>query len=230
MSLAKYSARDVAKDFGVQPKEIVAVLSQHGMANVSPTKTLNDRELTVIFEHLTQHNQVASIESIYADVYHEKKEPAKAEPKPQASQPAATAKQPEKEPAKAEHKPHSRTPEKKIVDTRKGGGVNLEKYDQRLEDLAPDKANRMQTGKQKFQNRGGKNRGQNFGNKRKQEEAEKMRRLQLEIAKKTPLTVKIPDEIGVGELASRMKKTGEYVVICMLKIGILASLSDIIDY
>ena len=230
MSLAKYSARDVAKDFGVQPKEIVAVLSQHGMANVSPTKTLNDRELTVIFEHLTQHNQVASIESIYADVYHEKKEPAKAESKPQASQPAATAKQPEKEPAKAEHKPHSRTPEKKIVDTRKGGGVNLEKYDQRLEDLAPDKANRMQTGKQKFQNRGGKNRGQNFGSKRKQEEAEKMRRLQLEIAKKTPLTVKIPDEIGVGELASRMKKTGAEVVKCLMKNGIMASLSEIIDY
>ncbi len=231
MSLAKYSARDVAKDFGVQPKEIQGILSQHGVDNVSPTKILTDRELTVIFEHLTQHNQVASIESIYADVYHEKKEPAKAEHKPQASQPnqAAPAKQAEKEPAKAEHKP-SRTPEKKIVDTRKGGGVNLEKYDQRLEDLAPDKANRMQTGKQKFQNRGGKNRNQNFGNKRKQEEAEKMRRLQLEIAKKTPLTVKIPDEIGVGELASRMKKTGAEVVKCLMKNGIMASLSEIIDY
>ena len=232
LSLTKYSARDVAKDFGVQPKEIVGVLAQHGMSNVSPTKTLTDKELTVIFEHLTQNNQVASIESIYADVYHEKK-PAAPAAKAQGNQAqqAAPAKQGEKEPAKAiEHKPHSRTPEKKIVDTRKGGGVNLEKYDQRLEDLAPDKANRMQTGKQKFQNRGGKNRGQNFGNKRKQEEAEKMRRLQLEIAKKTPLTVKIPDEIGVGELASRMKKTGAEVVKCLMKNGIMASLSEIIDY
>ena len=44
-----------------------------------------------------------------------------------------------------------------------------------------------------------------------------MRRLQLEIAKKTPLTVKIPDEIGVGELASRMKKTGAEVVKCLIK-------------
>ena len=232
LSLTKYSARDVAKDFGVQPKEIVGVLAQHGMSNVSPTKTLTDKELTVIFEHLTQNNQVASIESIYADVYHEKK-PAAPAAKAQGNQAqqAAPAKQGEKEPAKTiEHKPHSRTPEKKIVDTRKGGGVNLEKYDQRLEDLAPDKANRMQTGKQKFQNRGGKNRGQNFGNKRKQEEAEKMRRLQLEIAKKTPLTVKIPDEIGVGELASRMKKTGAEVVKCLMKNGIMASLSEIIDY
>ena len=57
-----------------------------------------------------------------------------------------------------------------------------------------------------------------------------MRRLQLEIAKKTPLTVKIPDEIGVGELASRMKKTGAEVVKCLIKNGIMASLSDIIDY
>ena len=39
-----------------------------------------------------------------------------------------------------------------------------------------------------------------------------MRRLQLEIAKKAPVKVKIPDEIGVGELASRMKKTGAEVV------------------
>ena len=57
-----------------------------------------------------------------------------------------------------------------------------------------------------------------------------MRRLQLEIAKKTPLTVRIPDEIGVGELASRMKKTGAEVVKCLIKNGIMASLSDIIDY
>ena len=57
-----------------------------------------------------------------------------------------------------------------------------------------------------------------------------MRRLQLEIAKKTPLTVKIPDEIGVGELASRMKKTGADVVKQLMKLGVMASLSEIIDY
>ena len=69
-----------------------------------------------------------------------------------------------------------------------------------------------------------------FGNKRRQEEQEKMRRLQLEIAKKTPLTVKIPDAIGVGELASRMKKTGAEVVKTLMKNGVMASLSDVIDF
>ncbi|MDE7171787.1 MAG: translation initiation factor IF-2 N-terminal domain-containing protein, partial [Oscillospiraceae bacterium] len=159
------------------------------------------------------------------------KKEGKAAPAPQGQGKAAPAPaQKEQGKPSAPSKPVSRTPEKKVVDTRKGGGPNLEKYDQRLEDLAPDKANRMQTGKQKFQNRGGKNRNQNFGSKRKQEEQDRMRRLQLEIAKKAPLTVKIPDEIGVGELASRMKKTGAEVVKCLIRNGVMASLSDIIDY
>ena len=243
MSLAKYNARDVAKDFGMQAKAIVGILAEHTKETVSPTKVLSERELTIIFEHLTQHNQVDSIASIYADTYHDpaKKEtaapkqekkaeaPTKGQPqsggKPAQQQPAAPEKKQEQKPAA----PVSRTPEKKVVATRKGGNVNLEKYDQRLEDLAPDKADRMQTGKQKFQNRG-KGKQQNFGNKRKQEEAEKMRKLQLEIAKKAPLVVKIPDEIGVGELASRMKKTGAEVVKCLMMNGVMASLSQIIDF
>ena len=57
-----------------------------------------------------------------------------------------------------------------------------------------------------------------------------MRRLQLEIAKKAPVKVMIPDEISVGELASRMKKTGAEVVKCLMKNGIMASLSQIIDF
>ena len=85
--------------------------------------------------------------------------------------------------------------------------------------------------KEKFRNnRNRNNRQQPFSGKRKQEEAEKMRRLQLEIAKKTPLTVKIPDEISVGELASRMKKTGAEVVKCLMKNGVMASLSQMIDF
>ena len=241
MSLAKYNARDLAKDFGMQAKAIAGILNEYTGETPSPTKILTDRELTIVFEALTQRNQVESIESIYADVYHEPaKKSAPEAPQGQAKGAQQGGQQQNAAPARADgqkaQKPAPgqnaapRVPEKKVVDTRKGGQVNLEKYDQRLEDLAPEKADRMQTGKQKFQSRGGKNRGQSFGSKRRQEEAEKMRRLQLEVAKKTPLTVKIPDEIGVGELASRMKKTGAEVVKCLIRNGIMASLSDIIDY
>lgn len=205
-------------------------------------QVLEDRELSLIFEYLTQHNQVDNIESIYAEVYREPKaapapkgEPAKAAP--QAQKPAAPAgrpapQQPQGKPQPAQqpaNRPATRVPEKKVVDTRKGGQVNLEKYDERLENLAAGKTKQMQAGKQKFQGRN-QRKGGFQGSKRRQEEQEKMRRLQLEIAKKTPLTVKIPDAIGVGELASRMKKTGAEVVKTLMKNGVMASLSDVIDF
>ena len=135
--------------------------------------------------------------------------------------------------------PTTRVPEKKIVDTRKVTNVNLDKYDEKLQDMAErsgDRRDLERGSKEKFRNnrnrnnRNRNNRQQPFSGKRKQEEAEKMRRLQLEIAKKTPLPVKIPDEISVGELASRMKKTGAEVVKCLMKNGVMASLSQMIDF
>ena len=57
-----------------------------------------------------------------------------------------------------------------------------------------------------------------------------MRRLRLEVIKKTPLTVKIPDEITVGELASRMKKTATEVIKTLLKNGVMATINQTIDF
>ena len=154
-----------------------------------------------------------------------------AKPQQQGGRPA----QPQQQAKQPVQQPVSRVPQKKIVDTRKGGDVNLEKYDQRLEELGGERAARMERrgggGKEKIhsQNRQ-RTGGPAFSNKRRQDEAEKMRRLQLEIAKKAPLKVMIPDEISVGELASRMKKTGAEVVKCLMKNGIMASLSQMIDF
>ncbi len=266
----KYRVHEVAKDFGKNSKEISDILARYASAPKNHMQPLDDRELSIVFDYLTQHNQVENIESIFADVYHEPKAEAKpaakasqasggqnhskGQNKPQGeragqgkgqqpaggqkqspSQPAQGQKQPAQSAAQkgpgAVNRPGSRVPEKKIVDTRKAGNVNLEKYDERLEQLAPERAERMKAGKQKFQGRNANQRkGGNFGNKRKQEEQDRMRRLQLEIAKKAPVKVLIPDEIGVGELASRMKKTGAEVVKCLMKNGVMASLSDIIDF
>ena len=68
------------------------------------------------------------------------------------------------------------------------------------------------------------------GAKKRQEERDRMNRLQLEVAKKATLKVMIPDEISVGELANRMKKTGAEVVRQLIKLGVMASVSDIIDH
>ena len=86
------------------------------------------------------------------------------------------------------------------------------------------------SGKQKIGNKNKKQQAKKFGTKNRSEEQEKMRRLQLEIAKKAPLVVKIPDEITVGELASRMKKTAAEVIKCLLKNGVMASVNQTIDY
>ena len=248
----KYRVHEVAKDFKLNSKDIAEIMTKYSQPPKNHMQVLEERELAVIFDYLTQHNQVENIESIFADVYHEPK-PAQAKPaqpqqsaaKPAAkgeSRPQSAAPQADKsgeqpraqggKPEQAQARPATRVPEKKVVDTRKGGAVNLEKYDERLESFT-DQRQQDRGGKQKFQGRNAqrqRGRQQGPGNKRKQEEQERLRRLQLEIAKKAPVKVLIPDEIGVGELASRMKKTGAEVVKCLIKNGVMASLSDIIDF
>ena len=261
--MIKYPIHKVAKDFKkgskeLPSKEVMDILTQYGHPPKNHMQPLTDQELSIVFEYLTQHNQIDSIESVYADVYHDAKPAAKqaapAAAKPQQAK-AAPAQQHSqsaqsnhaqahnkgqqqapaaKQPQQTVTQPTSRIPAKKVVDTRGGGSVNLDKYDERLESFTSEKT-QDRGGKQKFQGRnaqrqrGGKQAG-SFGNKRRQEEQDRLRRLQLEIAKKAPVKVMIPDEIAVGELASRMKKTGAEVVKCLIKNGVMASVSDVIDY
>ena len=246
--MEKYRVHEVAKDFGLPTKTITEILTKYASAPKNHMQVLTDHELSVIFDYLTQHNQVSGIQVIFADTFKEEKkaEGTKAASAPEKSGPQnadkpAGSKAPQGQSAQSApqkqpvvQQPVSRVPQKKIVDTRKGGDVNLAKYDQRLEDLGGERAARMErksgSGKEKIRSSNQRRGGMTFSNKRRQEEAEKMRRLQLEIAKKTPLTVKIPDEISVGELASRMKKTGAEVVKCLMKNGVMASISQMIDF
>ena len=251
MGIEKYRVHEVAKDFGLPTKTIMEILTKYAETPKNHMQALTDRELSLIFEYLTQHNQVSSIQTIFADTYQEpakeasakKAEPAKAAApaqgqqgsgKPAQSQQGKPQPQQGGEAKPAVQQPVSRVPQRKIVDTRKGGDVNLAKYDERLEDLGGERGARMQrqqrSGKEKIRTNNQRRGGMTFSNKRKQDEAERMRRLQLEIAKKAPVKVMIPDEISVGELASRMKKTGAEVVKCLMKNGVMASLSQIIDF
>ncbi len=253
----KYKVNELAKDFGMQTKEIIEILGKYSGTPKKSGQNLDDGELNLLFEHLTQHNQVSGLDVIYADsAPAEKPAPQPQQPNPPRQQPpqakanggkpaqpqGGQRKEPAQQPPKAaapqpaQQQPVSRVPKTKVVDTRKATNVNLDKYDEKLQDMAErsgasgGRRDRDQN-KEKFRDRSSKKKGQmTFSNKRRQEEAEKMRRLQLEIAKKTPLTVKIPDEISVGELASRMKKTGAEVVKCLMKNGVMASLSQIIDF
>ena len=245
----KYRVHEVAKDFGVSTKEITEILAKYAETPKNHMQVLEDRELSLIFEYLTQHNPVSNIAVIFAEGAKpaEKKAASAPAQSQQAARPAApqqgnrpaqgtapAGKAPEKaaEPVK---QPMSRVPQKQVVDTRKATNVNLDKYDEKLQDMADARARggkreqQAPQGKEKFRNN--KRRDNSFAsNKRKQEEADRLRKLRLEVIKKTPVTVQIPDEISVGELASRMKKTGAEVVKCLMKNGVMASLSQMIDF
>ena len=237
----KYRVHEVAKDFGVSTKEITEILTKYAETPKNHMQVLEDRELSLIFEYLTQHNPVSSIAVIYAEgAKAEEKKPAPAA-KPTQSAPAQSGKPQQQAPAAGSAKPAeqpkqpmSRVPQRQVVDTRKATNVNLDKYDEKLQDMADARSSgkrdqQAPQGKEKFRSK--QRRDNSFNSsKRKQEEADRLRKLRLEVIKKTPVTVQIPDEISVGELASRMKKTGAEVVKCLMKNGIMASLSQMIDF
>ena len=250
----KYRVHEVAKDFGIATKDITEILTKYAETPKNHMQVLEDRELSLIFEYLTQHNQIASIATVFAEGA--KTEEKKPEPKkqPQQNDKPQAQKQGNPQPKNNQpnannnsnssnnnnnnqpQKPMSRVPQKQVVDTRKATNVNLDKYDEKLQDMADrTSGNRGRRdkdqlqGKEKFRNSKQRQNGP-MTNKRKQEEADRMRKLRLEIIKNTPVTVQIPDEISVGELASRMKKTGAEVVKCLMKNGVMASLSQMIDF
>ncbi len=121
------------------------------------------------------------------------------------------------------------------VDTRQSN-VNMDKFNEKYDNMADSKSfgggqrKNQQGGKQKF---GGKNKQQSknpYAKKRGETEAEKLERLHLEKARKAQLKVQIPDEITVGELASRLKVTASEVIKRLMMLGVMASISQVVDY
>ena len=268
MSMIKYRVHEVAKDFNVTSKVISQILTDYIAPPKNHMQVLENNELDVIFEYMTQHNQVASLEEVFnvkpkteaprkpqpqnqnqnqnqrnnapAQQGRQDKAPAKQDNRQQGQQgqqaprPAAPQEQPK---AEKKDKPHTprQVAEKRVVDTRGGVAVNIEKYNEKFEDMAGDKTGGRNMGrggtKEKIGNKNKQRQNSQAASaKRRQEERDKMQKLQLEIAKKQQLKVQIPDEISVGELASRMKKTASEVIKQLFKLGVFASVSEVIDY
>ena len=114
------------------------------------------------------------------------------------------------------------------VDTR-ANNVDIEKYNEKYESIAP--ANTMKDNMQRKQKIKQKSRDQRRPQGVKREtEADRIRRMQLERIKKTPVTVTVGDEITVGELAAGLKKTAAEVIKVLMKLGVMASVTQTIDY
>jgi len=258
MSLVKYRLKEVASDFGVAPKEIAEIVSKYFEKPKSNTQVLTEEELNVVFDYMTQNNQIKSLEQVFATAQTAPKAEEKPAEEPKAEQkPAEAPKTGDKKPAKAQNKPAAQQPrtekskaeakpqqpakpqeperkrERRVVDT-SAVQVNSARFDDRVDELISERAQNFTGGKQRIG--GNKKQQQNKkdnkfkGNKARNEEQEKLRRLQMEVARKAPVTVKIPEEITVGELASRMKKTAGEVIKLLMKNGIMAGINQTIDF
>ena len=271
----KQKIKEVADDFAMPAKKLIEIVGKFYEKPKSSSQNLTEDQLNVIFDYITQQNQIDSIEQVFAAAAAKKEAPAPA-PAPAPAAPAAPAAQnkpaapaqsnqprPQQQnqqprpqqnnvqrPAQpqnnqnnqnaqrpqqpsAQQQPKQPQPERKrerrVIDT-SAVTVNADRYDDRVDSLVSDRVQNYQSGKQKIGNKNKKQQAKRFGTKSRSEEQEKMRRLQLEIAKKAQLVVKIPDEITVGELASRMKKTAAEVIKCLLKNGVMATVNQTIDF
>ena len=150
--------------------------------------------------------------------------------RPQQQNRPAQSQQPQQpvKPAEPERKR-----ERRVVDT-SAVQVNTSRFAD-VDNLVSEREQNFQGGKQRIGGgKGAKQQKQQQmnkkGNKSRNEEQEKMRRLQMEVARKAPTVVKIPDEITVSELASRMKKTVAEVIKCLMKNGVMAAMNQTIDF
>lgn len=171
----------------------------------------------------------------------QKSAPAKdAKPAAKAAKPAAKAQEQAAKPAedrpkkKNDNKPmQSRTKgERRTVDTR-AGNVELDKYNERYENIAPAN-NGMQSDKsvhkQKLKQRSTQYRKQGMRSSRRETEAQRLARIAAERAKKPQIVVKIPDEIVVSDLAAMLKMTAAEVVKKLFSLGVMATVNQVIDY
>ena len=171
----------------------------------------------------------------------QKSAPAKdAKPAAKTEKSAAKAQEQAAKPAedrpkkKNDNKPmQSRTKgERRTVDTR-AGNVELDKYNERYENIAPAN-NGMQSDKsvhkQKLKQRSTQYRKQGMRSSRRETEAQRLARIAAERAKKPQIVVKIPDEIVVSDLAAMLKMTAAEVVKKLFSLGVMATVNQVIDY
>ncbi len=288
--ITKYKVNEVAKDFGLQNKDIIETLAKHFDDPKKSQTALDTKELDVLFDVLTQENSVANFDAFFAMQKKEEKKPQKTEkkeaPKKSNDKKAAEKKEekksaPEKKQGKPEDaskkkadnkkadnkKPDNKKPEekktenapkkhgesslnpfkkhekkndgpmqsrtkgeKRTIDTR-ADNVQLDKYNERYENIAPvhsinDNVQTKQKLKQKSQQY---RKQQGMRSKRKESEAERLKRIEAERAKKT-LVITVPEEITVGDLAAMLKRTAAEVIKKLFSLGVMAAVNQVIDY
>ena len=231
----KYRINALAKDLGVKTKEITDLLSAAGKGQKSPMTALEPDELSLVFEHITQQHQV-DIEAFFRQ-YEEKKKARKAKEqaereKADAAQKAERGNRKAQSGGQQPQQKRSRT-EVRVVDTRGTSNVNLDKYDEKLDKFVPEAAN-LNVGKQKIKKKNTRDQGQqdrrNGGRGRNDQRKPRGQQQPAFKPKPVQLSITVPDEITVGELAARMKISAGEVIKKLMGMGLMVTVNQVIDY
>ena len=263
--MIKYKVREVAKDLGLQSKEVADVVSKYSGKTKNSMTALEEDELNFVFDYFTQKNSVESLSDYFAvrdraieareqaaqsqtEVKEEVKDEAKADKpskaektsekkadKPAQEKKPATQKTEQKAPRKVDNTPidnsviKSKRSEGKVIDTR-ASYVNVERYNEKYDRMAYDKVrsdSNMSKAKQKINQRS-QQKGKHRSAKRETEQ-ERMNRIAQE-RKQKAITIKVPDEITVQELALRLKATVAEVIKKAFLMGTMVTANDSVDF
>lgn len=251
----KYKVSDIAKDFGKNNKDIINILSEYCEGPAKKANTvLEENELNILFDKLTEDNSVESLNDYFNCAKKaEKKKPVekknaaskekkddKEENKKHKNQAAilqmaeqAAKRAEEKAKKKANQVPQARTKgETRHVDTRVNN-VDLEKYNQKYEDIAPannmnDYQKKQKLNQKSKQYRKKKPQGMRAKSK-KETEAQRLARI-AEQRKKQQIKITVPEEITVGDLAKLLRMTATEVIKKLMSLGVMATVNEVIDY
>ncbi len=251
----KVKVSDVAKDFGKSNKEIIELLDKYcgGPAKKAST-VLEENELNILFDKITIQNSVKSFDAYFkSGAAKAKKEKPTAQKQDKPAKKAETAKDKkresqaailqmaeqaakraeEKAKKKAEAQPQARTKgEARHIDTRVNN-VDLEKYNQKYEDIAPassmgDFQKKQKLNQKSKQYRKKKPQGIRAHSKRETEQ-QRLARI-AEQRKKQQIKIQVPEEITVGDLASLLRMTANEVIKKLIALGVMATVNEVIDY
>lgn len=250
MAIKKNKLNEVAKDFNMQSKALIELLGKYFDGEKKSQATLEDKEMDVIFDVLTKQHSVESFDDYFA-MQKENKEPA---PKKETAKKASDKKRTDKKPAaKANEKAdtnkasNQELPKKKVKDPNKpmqsrtkgevrhidtrAGSVDLDKYNERYENIAPanDRNSDNVVRKQKLNQKSKQYRKQGMRSHKHESEAERLKRIAAERAKKQ-IKITVPEEITVGELAALLKMTAAEVIKKLFALGMMATVNEVIDY
>ena len=253
--MIKYKVKEVATDLDVAAKDVIAVLEKYCGVSKKTMTALDENELDVIFDYYTQKNAVENLNAYFAvrdkaiekaeqevqqrkEEEKRKREEAKDKLRPESAK-KANKPQPKKaeKPAEKVEKPEKVVDLNSEIKSRRGQGrvidtsaveINVDRYNEKYDRMAFEKVkneNQMSSKKQKINQRSQRNRRQG----KRETEAERLKRI-AEERKAKQMTIEIPEEIVVSELALRLKATVAEVVKKAFLMGTMVTQNDTIDF